>query len=93
MQMQNSTATFDWVRIPRETTTQRQIEIHSSRSRHKVSKNTPAAVYAYIRALRSVGRTTVSVDEIAEALTLSAATVYAALRALRNRGVKLQRGF
>lgn len=47
------------------------------------------AVYAYVRALRALGRTTVSTSEIAQALSVPPSHVEAALGNLIARGVKV----
>lgn len=55
----------------------------------KRSKEVEKAVYAHIQALRSLGRTKVVVSDIAEALGLRQDIVLQALKALREKGVKL----
>jgi hypothetical protein len=52
------------------------------------NKNIVNAIYAYIRALRSLGRTTINTDEIAEGLSLNVNEVNRAVSALRSRGVR-----
>lgn len=46
------------------------------------------AVYAYIRAIRALGRTEVNTVEVASALSLSIGEVNRAISSLKNRGVK-----
>jgi biotin operon repressor len=50
------------------------------------------AVYAYIRALRSLGRTRLNTVEVAEALSLSIEQVNRAIRALEEKGVRVSNG-
>jgi DNA-binding MarR family transcriptional regulator len=50
------------------------------------------AVYSYIRALRSLGRTQINSFEVAEALSLSIDSVSRAIRALEEKGVKAVNG-
>jgi hypothetical protein len=57
----------------------------------QVTKKLEAAVYSHIRALRALGTTAVSSDEIARALNLSNSAVEAALRQMSDRGVKFRR--
>ena len=47
------------------------------------------AVYAHIRAIRTLGRTTVNAREIARSLTLPLTDVNRAVTALRSKGVKV----
>lgn len=58
----------------------------ASRSANKKIEN---AVYAYIRAVRALGRTSIGASEIADALSLSVNEVKAALDALTDKGVKV----
>jgi predicted transcriptional regulator len=46
------------------------------------------AVYAYIRALRTLGRKQLDVAEVSQALGLSVEAVTSALAALESKGVK-----
>jgi DNA-binding MarR family transcriptional regulator len=50
------------------------------------------AVYSYIRALRSLGKTRLNTSDIAEALSLSIEQVNRAIRALEEKGVKVSNG-
>jgi uncharacterized membrane protein len=47
------------------------------------------AVYAHIRAMRTLGKKTINTAEIAEALSLSLGEVHGALGALKKKGVKV----
>ena len=48
-----------------------------------------SAVYAHIRAVRALGRTTINSAEIAEALSLPLEKVHQAITALKGKGVKV----
>jgi hypothetical protein len=52
------------------------------------SKETEKAVFSYIQAIRTLGRTEVVVSDIANALSLPQAAVLQALNSLRNKGIK-----
>ena len=53
------------------------------------SKNIQNATYAYIRAIRALGRTEINTSEIAEALSLPVLEVNRAVSSLKKKGVKL----
>jgi hypothetical protein len=53
------------------------------------SRAAERAVYAYIRAVRTLGRTRIDTDEIAAALRLPVEQVNETLHALRKKGVRL----
>ena len=48
-----------------------------------------SAVYSHIRAIRSLGHTTVNTADIARALSISTQQVETSLSALKNKGVKV----
>src|SRR5271163_1479133 len=48
-----------------------------------------AAVFAHVRAIRSLGRTKISNVEISDALSLPIAEVDLAIRALKTKGMKV----
>ena len=50
--------------------------------------NIQNAIYGHIRALRALGRTSISTVEIAEALSLPLSEVHNALSALKKKGIK-----
>jgi hypothetical protein len=54
----------------------------------KPSKEVENAVYAYVRAVRALGRTEVIVSDISKALDIAEPTVIQALAALRSKGIK-----
>jgi hypothetical protein len=53
-----------------------------------VSKDVEGAVYSYVQAVRSLGRTRVTASEIADALSLRTRVVLMALENLQAKGVK-----
>jgi hypothetical protein len=55
------------------------------------SSDLESAVYAHIQALRALGKTTVTPEEIARALGLPVTKVERALPSLNNRGVRVLR--
>jgi hypothetical protein len=60
----------------------------SPASAPKASKEVEKAVYAYVRAVRALGRTQVLVSDISRALEIAEPAVIQALSALRSKGVK-----
>lgn len=62
------------------------ISAESMRSSARTVEN---AVYAHIRALRALGRSTVNTHEIAQALNINPGRVMDAIHALKTRGVKV----
>ena len=48
-----------------------------------------SAVYGHIRAMRSLGHTSVKTDQIAKALDLPLEAVDRAVRSMQNKGVKI----
>jgi hypothetical protein len=51
-------------------------------------KDLEGAVYAYLQAMRSLGRTHVTPEDVASALGIPALSAMAALTALKNKGVR-----
>ena len=63
--------------------------ISSSRTAHvRPEKKSEKAVYAYIQAIRALGRKQVNTEEIADALSMPIGEVGRAVRSLRKKGVK-----
>ena len=52
------------------------------------SKGIQNAVYAYIRAIRALGRTEINTSEVASALSLPVAAVNRAISSLKKKGVR-----
>jgi hypothetical protein len=61
-----------------------------SRSGHSES-NVESAIYAHIKAIRSLGKHTINTEEIATALSLPVSVVNRAISGLRSKGVKAVR--
>lgn len=57
--------------------------------RPKGIKSVQNAVYAYVQAVRSLGRKQLNTIEIAEALSIPVAEVNRAVKSLKKRGVKV----
>jgi CRP-like cAMP-binding protein len=51
-------------------------------------KDLEAAVYAFLQAMRSLGRTHVTPEDVANGLGISASSAMAALSALQSKGVR-----
>jgi hypothetical protein len=60
----------------------------SPASAPKASKEVEKAVYAYVRAVRALGRTELAVSDISKALDVAEPAVIQALNALRSKGIK-----
>jgi len=58
----------------------------------RANKSVESAVYAYMRAVRSLGRTKITTAEVADALSLSIRDVNSALSSLKKRGVRALNG-
>lgn len=78
-----------WV-LSSNTTTGDSITVDSTHvdRAQRISRNIENAIYAYIQAVRALGHTTLNTIQIAEALSLPAATVEQALESLKKKGVK-----
>jgi hypothetical protein len=57
-------------------------------TRAQPTRDVERAVYAYIQAVRALGKTKVETEEIARALGLGLSEVERTVKALRSRGVK-----
>ena len=60
--------------------------------RTRDAKRVENAVYAYIRAVRALGRTKLITAEIADALSLSTVEVNEAISSLKEKGVRVLNG-
>jgi len=58
---------------------------------HRKSAEIRNAVYAHIRAIRALGRTTINTSEIATALSLPIDEVNRAVSTLNSKGVKVRK--
>jgi hypothetical protein len=93
--MKSSTSTSSrWI-LSTESTTPGQFvvsDIHHVRRSVRANKSVQNAVYAYIRAVRALGRTKITTPEVADALSLTLAEVNGALSSLKKRGVRTLNG-
>jgi hypothetical protein len=64
---------------------------HSTASSRAAKKKIENAVYGYIQAVRTLDRTQINTDRIAEALSIPVAQVNASLAALERRGVRIKK--
>jgi hypothetical protein len=93
--MKSSTNTLNSLVLSSESPTNATIQVGvTPRNAHvaRQGKNVQNAIYAYIRAIRALGRDTVNTIEIAEALSLTVPEVNRAIAALEKRGVKILNG-
>ena len=67
----------------------RRRRAHSTPVRRVTNRKIENAVYAHIQAVRTLGRTKIDTNEIAEALSIPVSQVNAALAALKHKGVKV----
>jgi DNA-binding GntR family transcriptional regulator len=88
----SSTSTLNLLVLSTESTTKEQVPVndvpHTRRSA-RTSKSVENAIYAYIRAIRALGRNKINTSDIAEALSLSVSEVNHAISALEKKGVKI----
>ena len=66
----------------------RTVRLRHSRSTAGDTKKVERAVYAYIQAVRALGKQRISTDEIARALGLSRSVVESVVLVLRSKGVR-----
>jgi hypothetical protein len=64
------------------------VAIGPAKASSKPSKDVEKAIYAYVRAVRALGRTQLNVSDISKALNISEPAVIQALGALRSKGIK-----
>jgi hypothetical protein len=88
-----SSTTLNRLVLSSESATKEQFQVNDIPSvRHiRASKGVQNAVYAYIRAIRALGRTKINTCEIADALSLSVAEVNLAISSLKKNGVRALR--
>jgi Winged helix-turn-helix DNA-binding len=90
--MSADSSTASTLVLSTESATEGQIQVDNApRTRPSVhiNKRLENAIYAYIRAIRALGRDTINTIEIAEALSLTVPEVNRAISALEKRGVKI----
>ena len=97
--MKSSTNTLNLLVLSTDSSEGEQITIpvvNSPRRRARRASHSAerlqSAVYAYIRAIRALGRTQINTLEIAAALSLSLAEVNRAISSLGKKGVKVSNG-
>jgi hypothetical protein len=93
--MKPSTSTASRLVLSTESTTRGQVKVEyavSTRRPTRIKKGVENAVYAYLQALRSLGRTTLNTVEVADALSLNMADVNRAVASLSKKGVKVLNG-
>jgi hypothetical protein len=93
--MRSSTSTLNRLVLSTESTTREQFQVSEiSRVRRpmRANKSVQNAVYAYIRAVRALGRTEINTREVAAALSLPVVEVNGALSSLKKRGIRLSNG-
>jgi hypothetical protein len=93
--MISSTSTSKHLVLSTESTTRGQVQVSdipSVRRKRRVGKSVENAVYAYIRAIRALGRTSIVTTEVADALSLSVLQVNRAISALKKKGVRALNG-
>lgn len=93
--MKSSTSTLNRLVLSTESTTKGQFQVSEvARVRRPVraNKNVQNAVYAYIRAVRALGRTKITTAEVADALSIPVVEVNGALSSLKKRGVRALNG-
>jgi hypothetical protein len=95
--MSYSTNTSNQLALSTEfATTKGQFQVNDLPAVHRTkggsSKRVQNAVYAYIRAIRTLGRTKINTTEVADALSLPVAEVNGALSSLKKRGVRALNG-
>lgn len=78
-----------WVLRGHSNSTSEFVKVKASgRVRPRTAKNHAAAVYSYVRAIRSAGKSKVSVAEVASALNLSERETRKILASMSDKGVK-----
>jgi hypothetical protein len=93
--MKFSTNTLNHLVLSTESTTKEQFQVNNIPHDHRpirANKRVENAVYAYIRAIRALGRTNVATSEVADALSLPVAQVNLAISALKKKGVRALNG-
>jgi hypothetical protein len=95
--MNSSSNTLNRLVLSSESTTRERFQVDDiPRSRVlrpiRTSKGVQNAVYAYIRAIRALGRTKINTSEIADSLSISTAQVNRAISALKKNGVRALNG-
>ena len=93
--MKSSTSTLNHLVLSTESATREQFQVSDTprvRRPRRASASVQNAVYAYIRAIRALGRTKITTSEVADALSLSVADVNRAISSLEKKGVRVLNG-
>jgi hypothetical protein len=89
-----SSTTLNQLILSSESTANSQLSIGSDavsrriRRSNRLNKSVVNAVYAYIRAIRALGRTNLVTTEVASALSIPVAEVNRAITSLKEKGVR-----
>jgi len=96
--MKSTTNTLNSLVLSIDSTTKKQFQAHDvprdphTPRRIRAAKSIENAVYAHIRAIRALGRTTINTNDIAAALSLPVAEVNHAISSLKRKGVRALNG-
>jgi len=88
----SANTTLNRLILSTESATKEQFQVNDvPRARRPVrtSRRVQSAIYAYIRAIRALGRTKINTSEVADALSLSVAEVNRAISSLKKKGVRV----
>jgi hypothetical protein len=91
MNYSNSSNTLNHLVLSTESATKEQVQVRgvpTVRRSVRSRKNTENAIYAYIRAIRALGRKEINTSEIADALSLPILEVNRAIASLKKKGVR-----
>ena len=95
MKSNTSTSTLNRLVLSIESTTPGRFVVSNAargRRSERSNKMVENALYAYIRAVRALGRTKISTTEVASALSLPVVEVNSALSSLKKKGVRAMNG-
>ena len=88
-----SSGTADSLQIASPSRTGDSIQVGSvggiRQTKPKTEKEIEGAIYSHIRAIRTLGKTKINTQEIAESLSLSVKDVNRAIMRLKNKGVRI----
>ena len=89
----SSTSTLNLLVLSTGSTTEEQVQVNNdvprTRRSARPNKSVENAIYAYIRAIRALGRDKINTIDIAESLSLTVSDVNQAITALEKKGVKI----
>jgi|HubBroStandDraft_5_1064220.scaffolds.fasta_scaffold1207243_1 hypothetical protein len=95
--MMPSTSTLSHLILSTDSSTKEQFQVNETPRVHRrlagaSAKKVQNAVYAYLRAIRALGRTGINTGDVAMALSLPVGDVNKALSALKKKGVRVLNG-